>query len=296
MRTAAALTALALFVVAGATGAFAATIDEGFTGGSLGASISLDGVLTDWGVSIDFTEYDRANSAWIPSQGGVYYWIEDDATGLIGPGYGGQNFDAEAAYMAKGTNDIYAAFVTGFDASGQGGWGGSPSYLTGDLFFDLSPGPGDPTWDFAIALSAQSGIQIGHAYIPNDPDSDWYAKPDPYESSKPWQLIAGAGFTELTGISYAYLEGSTADLYEAGDYTNADHNVVEVALDIASINGAFGSVIGIDMHWTPECGNDVFDLESDIVIPEPGTAILALGAFVAGAYARRRKRKANAQR
>ena len=47
----------------------------------------------------------------------------------------------------------------------------------------------------------------------------------------------------------------------------------------------------VTMHYTESCGNDVFDLTAnDVVLPEPGTCILALGAVLAGAYARRRRK------
>ena len=76
------------------------------------------------------------------------------------------------------------------------------------------------------------------------------------------------------------------------DYDPGDHNIVAVSIDGTDLHNAFSTFAygstPVLMHYTESCGNDVFDLTGDVILPEPCTAVLALGAVVAGAFARRR--------
>ena len=269
------------------------------TGSASGTTITVDGDLSDWGVTAS-TVVDRADTAWAPTMADwtTSWWAEDTTDwnsrgdGSVGPGYGGQNFDVEAAYMTSANSVLYGAFVSGFDRAGQSGWNGSGWYSTGDLFFDLG---GNGTWDFAIALSTHDGFLEGCAYIPSSAGT-WYTTPTDFAASAPAQLLSGVTFTELSGVQYAYHEGTSSEKPYASektsDYSGADHNIVEFSLDDVDLHYAFPSLFSgtsVVMHYTQTCGNDVLDLPGIVVYtPEPATAaLLALG--VVAAYARRRR-------
>jgi len=112
---------------------------KGVTSGLFTGAISVDGDLGDWGITIPDT-YDAQNtftndpnqtafvanpSLWKPQQNGVSYWVEDSTnwhnrgSASVGPGYGGQNFDMEAAYAAWKGNTLYLAFVRGSTRTGR---------------------------------------------------------------------------------------------------------------------------------------------------------------------------------
>jgi len=275
-------------------------------------AIVVDGALSDWVAGVDLTTgYDLTGSL-EPTLPGATSWIEDSvgAGGYVGPGYGGQNFDVEAAYSMWSNMTFYGAFVTGFDKDGQQGWGGSGLYRTGDLFFDLNYVPGESSWDLAIALSTHDdgGFVEGRVYMPTDPtDTEWYTKERPdldYPDSRPGLLKNPENVEYVMGlfdVSYEYAEGHPKNELgqeevsyastDPDDYSPLDHNVYEVSLSGDYFLSLLSNDSTIRMHYTQECGNDVFNLDQDIIIPEPSLSLLALGAFIAGAFARFRKGK-----
>ncbi len=272
--------------------------------GANAAPIAVNGFLDDWIAGAPPSgsltgAYDLPAGTLVPTRPNVTYWIEDSVGdgGYVGPGVGGQNYDVEAAYGILTPGTFYGAFVTGFDKGGQYGWGGNPYYRTGDLFFDLNSGPAgtDPTWDLAIALTDHDGLTAGNVYVAPGGGGDWYSYPTDYHSSAPALLKDKArDATSQFTVHYGYHEGVLGELSWASTdttkYSGSDHNVYEVSLSGSMLS----DVSSIRMHYTQECGNDLFDLDMGVV-PEPGLSVLALGAFVAGAFARYRKRKASAE-
>lgn len=276
-----------------------------------------DDSLSDWGVTVDYTKANRDNGDWTATNAGIVSWAEDNATsgssGYVGPGYGGQNFDVEAAYLTSSSTMLGAAFVTGFDRAGQyGGWGGEsipPLYYTGDLFFDVNS---NETWDFAVAMWTRANFTAGYAYAPSlSAPPGWLLPPtiSAYvDTSEPWALngaLEQSSFTEYSNVLYAYSEGNVhegvANEFDgpSGDsllWGPFDHNIVEVGIPLSFI----GPADSVTMHYTMQCGNDWLEMSysfdddpvDDIVpIPEPGTFLLLLQAAAVGVYARRRRFK-----
>ncbi|MGB0711993.1 MAG: hypothetical protein ACPGUC_00395, partial [Gammaproteobacteria bacterium] len=75
--------------------------------GSPAVAYTVDGLLDDWGVVPG-----RSASDWIPNEG-VLYFEEDQHQDFLGPGSGGQGFDAEAIYAHWDSQNLYFAVVTG---------------------------------------------------------------------------------------------------------------------------------------------------------------------------------------
>lgn len=109
------------------------------------SGITVDGSLSDWGVTIPSNG--SADGLWAPTlQPGLGVgsgdgWIAEDTSGSFnGPSYGGQDFDAEALYTGiqnngNGTGTLFVTLVTGFDIAGESS--GSNRYFAGDIFIDF---------------------------------------------------------------------------------------------------------------------------------------------------------------
>ena len=259
----------------------------GQTSGRLTTPITVDGYLDEWQLEGGFppSVADRANSDWIPGISGVSYWIEDGVgcKGYVGPGYGGQDFDQEAAYAACTPGHLYLALVTGTNSTGEG------REDPGDVFLDLDR---DGNYDLGVATTDHRWIDAGKVYGPRPSyvNGRWWKYPD-IPSSAPSQVHPYRSM-ELydLGASFAYRN----DMRGYCDPDAYDHNVIEFYLPFADMGIRHGPQI--DIHWTGTCGNDLTFFTLDCgelgnppeVIPEPGT--LALGAIALGAIGLRYRR------
>jgi len=278
----------------------------GKTSGDFDSTIAIDGSLGDWEVywlgQALAPEVDRPNSEWLPSIPGVSYWIEDGVgkKGRVGPGYGGQNYDLEAAYLGIAQNDLYGAIVTGGEQAGNRG-NRSKWYYPGDIFFDMN---NDNRWDFALGASDHGDIHAGRLYRPKAKyaSETWWTKTTAFSSSKPAWLRSSRveEFLDLDDdFIYTNAVYSDDDLRPSGSYRAADHNIIEFTLpwDILGLNGInYGGEML--MHFTQTCGNDVLEIEHvgprsetpgspGPVVPEPATIAL-LGCGIAGLIALKR--------
>ena len=190
---------------------------SGSTPGSFATDITIDGSLADWQVSWIINgltpQVDRANSDWLPEAAGVSYWIEDGigSQGHVGPGYGGQNYDYEAAYMGAAADSLDLAIAVGTEQAGNLMYSGTNRVKPGDIFFDLNA---DLKWDFAIAAADQEHVTAGRAYKPKDKyiDKEWWTNPTDYTGSKPAR-IRGNRVEEMfdLGAAFIYTNAGTED-------------------------------------------------------------------------------------
>lgn len=259
--------------------------------------------LESWGVS-------KGN--WAPTSAPVNtYWTSEDFTddgpGYVSPGWGGQPFDAEAAYIGFQGGKAYIAVVTGLPQSGSkdpyrydnpdyagwhpGDWGVSNErywYDAGDIGISING-----NYQFAITTRPNNtnstgsptpgaGMLVGGNLLWDNPkgwdtesgSTDWGGV------SNPWVAI---GFDNATAL------GSSFRYSRIGD---SDSYAIEAILDNAMLALNNGDILGL--HWTMECGNDAIDLVDDVNVPEPST-ILLMSSGIAGiagmAYRRRSGRQ-----
>ena len=274
-----------------------------------------DGSIADWGASGTPNQYDMGNDFWVPGNAGVSFWLEDRIScrngrfGYVGPGWGGQNFDVEAAYLGAHDDALSLAFVTGFDAAGQrtskyGGWN-----RPGDAFFDFDD---DGTWDVGVVVADRSGVAAGSVYIPAEKyrgGSTWYTRPTDFPASAPFRVrtgravllpaatLLGLGYSDAVNEAYNYASSRW------WKYDPLDHNIVELGLDLSQLATAWpilADPASMRAHWTMGCGNDLFNLSTERTssphqppetIPEPATLTLMLLGLPLVEALRRRKRR-----
>lgn len=275
---------------AGAAGVSA--VDSGSVSG-----IGVDGLLGDWGVSTPGTGDNPDN--WVPSQGAYAHEDITGGSGFVGPGVGGQDFDAEALYTGFDvtTNTLYVGLVTGFDIGGETNSG--DSYYAGDLFIDFGtylPQTGrngsnnhvnynnsGHSWDLAFILdgATSSSTSLDAVGTPNFLYS-MSPQGNPGYNSGP---LSATGGTDVGSSNFGY----------TNNWGGGDHNVYEFAYTVTDSNWlSLLDTGGWTAHWTMSCGNDFLDAAGNLppgthpndppVVPVPAAAPLALfGLAMVGA-------------
>ena len=235
--------------------------------GSAGAFI-IDGDWTDWGITVA----DNNGSNLTPSAG-IGYWIEDTNDNengyYVGPGYGGQDFDAEGIYVAISGGNLYFAVVSGARSDNV-----NNHYEPGDIMitttsgmyalettgyrYDLSSGgyvtgetiTGESGGLYKVDGNHSEG-DTGSTLVMNGL-SNWAGSPDRQD---PVQLWSADG---------ALLD--SGNFFFTNDNKTTQHSFMEgmVALSILD-----GDVTGV--HWAYACGNDG---GTAAPVPEPATMLL----------------------
>ena len=239
---------------------------------ALGYTITIDGNVSDWGIE----PKDYWHSDWDPLPG-IYVNIGGSSEdyrpgtgGYIGPGWGGQDYDAEAFYFTADEQYAYFLIVTGVPPNG------TCNRTPGDIAIDIGR---DGTWDFGIETTGNEGNIVGALYS----DVDWQGATI-FPSSDPAYILGGTVAWEPDFASLFYSSIGYA------------HYVIEAAVPLAALPVST-STVPFTGHWTMDCGNDEVDVEAELpAIPEPATSTMLYGGIIALAFARVKARKRKRKR
>ena len=228
--------------------------------------------------------------------------------GHIGPGGGGQAFDAEYLYYKVDGNTLYLGLQSGFNLidgnqflSTYGGHTYNDWYYAGDLA--LSFDGIASTYEYGVDFGFTTRDYSGRDYSPTDfsHTTGFVESSGPHDGTDAAGLYSVSGWNPNTGIYYqasnpfaidagAKVVDLLTNISGSGDSGGGNTSYYRiVSFDISDLN-----IDGIDAHWTMSCGNDAINGRIDFThtVPEPGTlSLMGLGLVGLG-FMRRRKAKA----
>lgn len=246
------------------------------------------------------------DSSWTVFDNNEHQFDDNDFSGQVFPGHGGQHFDAEHLFYKIEGSILSIGLQSGFDLVDGHFAQGSRDYYSGDLALSFDGVLTDDGTNTAgeIAASYEYGIDFG--LFTADYDDGSGDEEDPVDT--------GSG----TGIDAAGVYGSGGDgaIHWNTDMVNSwDEESAPFALDggtllsglTANVAGQVGNSyyryvsfdlnnlgygnddIWLTVHWTMSCGNDNMNGTIHHSVPEPMTlSLLCLGLAGLG-FMRRRK-------
>jgi hypothetical protein len=278
------------------------------------AAITVDGTLTDWGITLDSQRhlvYDSAYGYSYNSQaniqksgqanvGGykIVYDVEDSNDNSnsykVGPLYGGQNYDAEALLVTVSGSNLYLGIATG-----QRPDNGVKLFGPGDI----SISTGTKTYGIEVGGSGVTGSQIvegnnGSTYkLRSNGNTQSVTQLSNQQAGSIWDGgkwtlgISGSGDvkTQLnTGGNNSGTYLGTSDYIYRFDSAFGQHAFIELC--IPNYQELFGSDLqNAVIRWAPACGNDQLSLcviipgEQPPTVPEPGSVLIWAGLTLAAA-------------
>ncbi len=241
---------------------------------AFGYTITIDGQVSDWGINpvgYCHSDWDPLPGIYVHEGGSSEDYQPGTAGGYVGPGWGGQTYDAEAFYFTADEQYAYFCVVTGFPPSGVG------HHKPGDIAIDIDS---DGTWDFGIETTGNDGNIVGALYS----NVNWHDVTF-FPPSNPAYILDG---------TVAWQPDFTNLFYSSIGY---GHYVIEAAVPLAALPLS-SSPTPFTAHWTMDCGNDEVNVQAELpAIPEPGTSTMLCGGLLALAFTRiktriRKKRQA----
>lgn len=222
--------------------------------------------------------------------------------GNIGPGVGGQAFDAEYLLYRINGGSLFLGLQTGFDVVDghqRYGSGNNNHYYAGDMALSFNGVVlGSPaTYEYAIDFGLATAMGLAQLQTPVEVNGDGEAGDDldgrdpaglysvsTWHKSNYIQHAISDPFAMDQGVKLLDLLSNVAGSGSSGGQTSYYRQVELNIAGLRSLPGFSGS--SIDAHWTMSCGNDningTFTLPDPrrrrFTVPEPGAlTLLALG-------------------
>lgn len=269
-----------------------------------------DGGLSDWGLFLS-TVNDR--QSWTPNGNGVnsgnytytdngsytyngitiYYSVEDyirSGSGYIGPGYGGQAYDAEALYVTWDDYNLYIALVTGHNPNTKDSPSESdPRYAAaaGDFALNFWEGTNTGSYEFGIRTPHQQTMTNGTNIV-----TGYSATVYRTSEAGDWRTDPLWGTSTVTSLEMSNLSGPSDVAGTATMTIQQLPNTLNIGAgpktdnhwfyEISVPKSVFGDVLAqnsfLDISWTMNCANDVILLNDDLptVDEPPAWALLSL--------------------
>ena len=258
------------------------------------ALVSVDGGLSEWGLTVADNNASNWNSLPNPGSGsntvGLFtyqYDLEDqnDTAGhgtFLDPNFGGQDYDAEFLGVGTDGTNLVIAIVTG-----QRPDNGSAYFAPGDIYITTTNGV------YGLEVGGGVGGGSGTAITEGASGSRYVLTSSGTTSSHTTSGTYAAGTLVFAptwvnalpssgGFPVQILSGGaavgTADYIYTRNSVTTQHAIIELSIPLSAFTA--GGSIGL-VQWAPSCGNDVvhiLQVGTNILtdVPEPTSLALAL--------------------
>ncbi|RLI78389.1 hypothetical protein DRP05_07390 [Archaeoglobales archaeon] len=280
---------------------------------AMAIDVTVDGDISDWGLSNLITDDWSIPSTWIPSQDGISFFVEDnqDPSNTLATNYNasytgvhiygnrtsqspyhepllsgnraepyggtggkfGEKFDIEAMYVTENDTYIFVLIITSTDTA------------MGDLALDFGSG-GGYGYEYGVNFYRSGDTEgvLGGVYM-TPTDNDWLPPTTPFPENAPYKI----NFSSVDPASYLCVAQITETNLGVNDFGRTNY-----AFEVAIPKSCVGNVdlpekpsTALKKFWITEyCGND-----SGPSIPEFISILVPIGILVGSVYYFTRKER-----